>query len=154
MPKNLFKYPAFEGGGEHSERTRVVKDFCFPGGVLVKNLNYNASVLNQVDDVEEAIQDILYGSKNWRESTFIFTLDANEENGGSGDNYLNCMCVTFTEFMKRVTDGQLFLVQKSFCFMFANNYFPLHLDVLNGLLNSLKYERFKLSQETGTPYVG
>jgi hypothetical protein len=46
MPKNLFKYPAFEGGGEHSERTRVVKDFCFPGGVLIKKLNYNSSVLN------------------------------------------------------------------------------------------------------------
>jgi hypothetical protein len=47
MPKNLFKYPSFEGGGEYNERTRVVKDFCFPGGVLVKKLNYNTSVLIQ-----------------------------------------------------------------------------------------------------------
>ena len=31
--------------------------------------------------------------------------------------------------------------------MFSNNYYPSHIEVLNGLLCSLKYERFKLSSE-------
>jgi hypothetical protein len=26
---------------DNSERTNVVKDFCFPGGVLVKKLDYD-----------------------------------------------------------------------------------------------------------------
>ena len=46
----------------------------------------------------------MYGVKNWRESTFVFTLDANEEVGESGDNYINCMCVLFNEIMKRESD--------------------------------------------------
>lgn len=57
------------------------------------------------DEVLEMISDILYGFKNWRESTFIFTLDANEEVGEAGDNYMNCMCVMFNEIMRRPSDG-------------------------------------------------
>lgn len=91
----------------------------------------------------DQIVDILYGAKNWRESTFIFTLDANEEVGEAGDNYMNCMCVMFNEIMRRKEDGTLFIVQKCFCFMFTNTYFPAHIEVLNGLLYSLKCERFK-----------
>jgi hypothetical protein len=91
-----------------SERARVVKDFCFPNGVLTKKLNYNydkeTGQIQADEDVIELIQDILYGAKNWRESTFIFTLDANEEVGESGDNYMSCMCVIFNEIIKRPED--------------------------------------------------
>lgn len=31
--------------------------------------------------------------------------------------------------------------------MFSNNYYPAHLEILTGLLCSLKYERFKNSGE-------
>jgi hypothetical protein len=54
--------------------------------------------------------EILYGYKNWRESTFIFTLDANEEIGISGDNYMNCMCFMFNDLMRRNSDGAIFVV--------------------------------------------
>ena len=40
VPQNLFRYPSLDGGDEVSERAKVVKDFCFPNGVLVKKLNY------------------------------------------------------------------------------------------------------------------
>lgn len=44
VPKNLFKYPASQGD-DLSERARVVKDFCFPNGVLTKKLNYNFDIV-------------------------------------------------------------------------------------------------------------
>lgn len=94
---------------------------------------------------------MLYGSKNWRESTFFFTLDANEEVGEHGDNYMNCMCVVFNELMRRNSDKQLFITQKAFCMMFSNNYYPAHLEVLTGLLCSLKFERFKILPDTSLP---
>eukprot|EP00347_Sterkiella_histriomuscorum_P007569 403348413 len=145
VPKNLFNYPLqLKEDLILNERARVVKDFCFPNGVLAIKLNYNAEEEFQNDpEVNEIIQDILYRQKNYRENTFIFTLDANEEVGESGDNYMHCICVTFNELMRRQSDQQLFLVQKAYCFMFQNNYFPLHLEVLNGLLQSIKLERFK-----------
>jgi len=31
-------------------------------------------------------------------------LDANEEVGESGDNYMNCMCVMYNELMRRNSD--------------------------------------------------
>lgn len=115
---------------------------------MVRKLRYNKnSITGRIisdDDEMESIQDILYGAKNWRESTFIFTLDANEEVGEAGDNYMNCMCVLFEELVKRESDEQLFITQKGFCIMFSNNYFPAHIEVLNGLLYSLRCERFKL----------
>ena len=61
------------------------------------------------------------------------------------------MCVIFNEIMKRQSDGQLFIAQKAFCFMFSNNYFPCHIEIMNGLLYSLKCERFKLSEKQYEP---
>jgi hypothetical protein len=79
--------------------------------VLIKKLNYNPKIVDQLSDVEEIVQDVLYESKSWRENSFIFTLDANEDTlVEGGNNYLNCMCITQTEFMKRDSDGQVFLV--------------------------------------------
>ena len=57
------------------------------------------------------------------------------------------MCLLFNEIMKKNSDGKLFLVEKAFCLMFSNNYYPLHLEVLTGLINTLKYERFKNTNE-------
>jgi hypothetical protein len=57
-----------------------VKDFCFPNGVEVIKLDYKPEGEND-PDVIDIINDILYRQKNYRESTFIFTLDANEEVG-------------------------------------------------------------------------
>ncbi|CDW72193.1 UNKNOWN [Stylonychia lemnae] len=145
VPKTLYNYPQqIEQDHVLSERARVVKDFCFPNGVSVFKLDYNEKDEFQSNpEVSEIIQDILYRQKNYRENTHIFTLDANEEVGEAGDNYMNCMCVIFDELMRRKSDGQLFLVKKSYCFMFSNYYFPLHLEVLSGLLQSIKLERFK-----------
>jgi len=42
VPKTLFKYPASEADENQNERTKVVKDFCFPNGILVIKLNYDA----------------------------------------------------------------------------------------------------------------
>ncbi len=92
--------------------------------MLVAKLDFNFKNEKANDpQVNEVVQDILYRQKNYRESTFIFTLDANEEVGEAGDNYMNCMCVTYNELIRRQSDNQLFLVQKAFCFMFMNNYF-------------------------------
>ena len=74
-----------------------------------------------------------FHNKDWRESTFIFTLDANEEAGSQGDNYMNCMCLMFNDLMEKSSDGTIYLVQKAFCFMFSNNYYSLHLEVLTGI---------------------
>jgi hypothetical protein len=102
VPKNLFKYPTSQGDENLSERVKVVKDFCFPNGVLVTKLNYNPDDESQNDPVvNDIITDILYKQKKDRECTFNFTLDANEEVGEAGDNYLNCMCITFNELMRR-----------------------------------------------------
>jgi hypothetical protein len=71
---------------ENRERAKVVKDFCFPDGVPVIKLGYDPSKEVQSDEVEEVIQDILYGVKNWRECTFIFTLDSNEQSTQEGQS--------------------------------------------------------------------
>ena len=135
VPQNLFKYPASQGDEQLCERIKVVKDFCFPNGVFVMKLDFDPKDdANNDPQITEIIQDILYRQKNYRENTFIFTLDANEEVGEAGDNYMNCMCVVYNELMRRLSDNQLFVVQKGFCFMFMNNYFPAHIEVLNGLL--------------------
>jgi len=56
VPKNLFKYPAPQED-EISERARVVKDFCFPNGVLVKKLNYfYDKEKNQTEADEEVVE--------------------------------------------------------------------------------------------------
>jgi hypothetical protein len=40
---------------DNSERTNVVKDFCFPGGVLVKKLDYDENRSKQPEEVEDLI---------------------------------------------------------------------------------------------------
>lgn len=94
------------------DRSKVIKDFCFPNGILVRKLDYrllNGEIFAD-EQVTEIIQDILYGAKNWRETTFVFTLDSNEEAGESGDNYINCMCVLFEELVRSSKNEELFLV--------------------------------------------
>jgi hypothetical protein len=67
----------------------------------------------------------LYGAKNWRESTFVFTLDANEEGGqNGGDNYFHCMCIIVDELYR--VNNKLLVAEKAFCLMAHNTYFPLH----------------------------
>jgi len=91
---------------------------------------------------------VIYESSNWRENTFVFTLDANEEmQGESGDNFYNCMCIVFSEFLRRESDGKVFLVDKAYCLMFANNYFHAHFEVMVSLLQFLKFERFQILTE-------
>lgn len=88
-----------------NERSKVVKDFCFPDGVFARKLNYNPDISSEESaEAYEVIQEILYKQKNYREQTFIFTLDANEEVGESGDNYMHCICVTIDELMRRESD--------------------------------------------------
>ena len=88
---------------------KVVKDFCFPNGVYISKLDFNYEKENPNNELEEKLNRFFFHSKNWRESTFIFTLDANEEVGAAGDNYLNCMCLIFSDLMKK-RDGSLYMV--------------------------------------------
>lgn len=55
MPKNLFKYPCYNGGEESGERTKVVKDFAFPNGVFAQKLNFNPLSNKQDEEVEDII---------------------------------------------------------------------------------------------------
>lgn len=112
---------------------KVVKDFCFPNGVQITKLDFKFDQTQQDPEVEEKLMKFFFHNKTWRESTFLFTLDANEDKGSTGDNYLNCMCCIFNDLMSKSSDGSLYLVEKAFCFMFSNNYFSLHLEVLTGI---------------------
>ena len=56
---------------EDCERRRVIKDFCFPDGIEVKQLKKSETL--------STAQKILYASKSVRESCFVFTLNANDE---------------------------------------------------------------------------
>lgn len=60
-----------QGKNEDCERRRVIKDFCFPDGIEVKQLK-KSETLNQA-------QKILYSSKSVRETCFVFTLNADDE---------------------------------------------------------------------------
>jgi len=77
-----------------NERISVVKDFCFPNGVGVKLLDFKHKNEKIREEAQEIALDVLYRHKNWREDTFVFTLDANSEDNG-GDSYYNCMCLIF-----------------------------------------------------------
>lgn len=88
---------------------KVVKDFCFPNGVYINKLDFNFEIENPDNETDEKLNKFFFHSKNWRESTFIFTLDANEEVGSTGDNYLNCMCLIFSDLMKK-SNGSLYIV--------------------------------------------
>lgn len=106
-PKTLYQNPDLQLQNKEArailnERSKVVKDFCFPDGVYARKLNYDPDIrTDENTEAYEIIQDILYKQKNYREQTFIFTLDANEEVGEAGDNYMHCMCVTIDEIMRR-----------------------------------------------------
>ena len=56
---------------------------------------------------------------NLRENMFAFTLDANEiDSKVADDNYLNCMCVWFTDLA--IAGDELYCVQKALCFVTVN----------------------------------
>jgi hypothetical protein len=74
VPQTLHHFSGSQQS-EVNERIRVVKDFCFPNGVLLKKLEIGSP------ETEKALQDVLYVQTDLRGSTFIFTLDANEEAG-------------------------------------------------------------------------
>lgn len=66
---------------KNCERRRVIKDFCFPDGIDVKELK-NSEKLNTA-------QKILYSSKSVRESCFVFTLNANDELASASETNFN-----------------------------------------------------------------
>lgn len=59
IPKQLFIYPGRDDDEILAERTKVVKDFCFPNGIEVIKLDYKVEGEND-PDVLEIITDILY----------------------------------------------------------------------------------------------
>lgn len=117
MPKKLFMFPGFQGNSEN-ENLEVVKDYCFPNGVQVKKIDMDILDYDGVDSEDDIIQDLLYKSQNWREHTHMFTIDMAES--------INCLCVTYNDLMLRESDKQLFVVEKAYCLVFTNNFYPCH----------------------------
>lgn len=63
-----------------------------------------------------------------RKNTFIFTLDASVDHEFSDDengveNYFNVLCLKYNKLSRRVSDGQIFMVEQAFCMISNNNFF-------------------------------
>ena len=74
QPKTLYMYNGEDG--DNCERRRVVKDFCFPDGIEVKQLKKAGESKQGIVD---KAQKILYSQKSVREQCFVFTMNANDE---------------------------------------------------------------------------
>lgn len=61
---------------EECERRRVVKDFCFPDGIEVKQLKNSGETMSKI---ASKTQKILYSSKSVRDQCFVFIMNANDD---------------------------------------------------------------------------
>lgn len=76
-PEQLFMFhedPAFER--VEKEKQEMVLDFCFPTGVSAQKLQVHSKFYEQRVAAEQDLEKILWGSKNWRENMFTFTLES------------------------------------------------------------------------------
>lgn len=68
------------------EKQEMLLDFTFPTGVSAQKLNINSKYYDQRVAAEQDLEKILWGSKNWRENMFTFTLEATDQ-GGEANNF-------------------------------------------------------------------
>ncbi|CAI2379235.1 unnamed protein product [Moneuplotes crassus] len=142
-PCLLYNYPNSE---EHSERHKIIKDFCFPVGIEVERVDLS------IPDLEVKISDVLYNRKIYLYDTFIFTLNGNDYNKGIiyEDEYLYCLTIVVKELRSTNVKQndltgqvmeQLFITKKAYCTMIRNTHFELHYKFLSALLKIQKHEQ-------------
>ena len=83
-------------------------------------------------------------------------------NGITQEKFYNCLCVVFNEIItdaknlatnvsekdleKKFIESPIVSSKKAYCFMFANQHYQTHLEVISFLTNVLKDELIKLSK--------
>ena len=83
----------------------MLLDFAFPTGVSAQKLNLNSPYYEQKAAAEADLQKILWGTKNWRENMFTFTMDSSslqgeEANGFESEAKCWFVCVTFDQILE------------------------------------------------------
>jgi hypothetical protein len=149
-PSLLKNYP---NKAEHKERHDVIKDFCFPTGIPVEEIDLSSP------DQEQKINEILFSRPVMVENWFLFTINANDYEKGIvyQDEYLNWLAVVTDEIkmtdhesthMSVNEEDKLYMVKKAYWLMFRGNHFLLQYQILSNLVKIIKHERTqKLSVE-------
>jgi len=81
QPKILYSYMSYEKK-EDRERVETIKDFCFPDGLNIEEIDPEDS--KYLPEIEDA----LYSRHPYRKNSFVFTLN-NTEDKQSGIDYIN-----------------------------------------------------------------
>ncbi|CAI2375210.1 unnamed protein product [Moneuplotes crassus] len=143
-PSLLKNYP---NKPEHKERHGVIKDFCFPVGINVEEIDLSSP------RQEQKLNEILFSKPIVVENCFLFTINANDYEKGIiyQDEYLNCLAVIVDEVMKTDHDStimsggaeqdKLYMVQKAYCLMFRGHHFRFQYQILSSLIKIIKHER-------------
>ena len=142
-PSLIYNYPSRE---EHKERHNVIKDFWFPNGIEVEQINLANS------EQESKLNEILFCRPVMVENWFLFTINANdyEKKIIYQDEYLNWLAVITNEIMSTgyntqemsgIEEEKLFIVQKAYCIMFRGNHISLQYQILASLIKLMKWER-------------
>ena len=145
-PSLLVNYPSRP---EHKERHDVIKDFWFPAGIKIQEIDLSSP------KQDEKLNEILFSRSIIVENWFLFTINANDYEKGIvyQDEYLNCLAVVIDEIMSTDHDStamsggverdKLYMVQKAYWIMFRGNHFRLQYQILSALIKILKHERTK-----------
>ena len=83
-------------------------------------------------------------------------------NGITQERFYNCLCVVFNEIItdsrnlvanvsekeleRKFVESSIISSKKAYCFMFANQHYQTHLEIIGFLANVLKDELIKLSK--------
>lgn len=104
---------------EHKTRHDVIKDFCFPTGIPVEQVDLSSFAQ------EQKLNEILFNQSVTVENCFLFTINANDYEKGIiyQDEYLHCLAVITNEIMSTdhnstemsgIEDDKLYIVQKAY----------------------------------------
>lgn len=132
-PKILYSYMNYTNK-EDRERVDAIRDFCFPDGLQVEEIDPDDS--KYLPDIE----DVLYSKHPYRRNSFVFTLN-NTENKEGGAEYINFLCIRFTDLVKckkKVYKSGIYLTKKAYCFKFDHSCYELVLDIANALISMMK----------------
>lgn len=114
-PKILYSYMNY-ANKEDRERVDAVRDFCFPDGLPIEEIDTDDS--RHLGDIEE----VLYSKHPYRKNSFVFTLNNTEEKGGA--EYINFLCIRFTDLVrckKKAFKRAVYLTKKAYCFKFNHS---------------------------------
>lgn len=92
QPKILYSYMNYTNK-EDRERVDTVRDFCFPDGLPIEEINIEDS--QYLPEIEE----VLYSKHPYRKNSFVFTLNNTEEKQ-DGAEYINFLCIRFTDLVR------------------------------------------------------